>query len=207
MVIQPSELARLAAVLVLAAYFQRRDQTEPYRLHQLVIPVGLALIPALLILKEPDLGTCIFGALGGRKRHPDQRGKAPGPGHRRRRPGGGPAPGLALYEGLPEEAHLQLPGSGERSPGRGLPPHPIQDSGGLGPVHGQGLFGRHPEPAALFTRAAHRLRLFGVGRGVGLYRRHGGLVLGGGHSLPGASPPPTGPRTAKACSWWWAARP
>ncbi|MBU1451584.1 MAG: rod shape-determining protein RodA [Proteobacteria bacterium] len=60
LVIQPSELARLAVVLVLAAHFQRRDQAEPYRLHQLLVPVGLALIPALLILKEPDLGTCLL---------------------------------------------------------------------------------------------------------------------------------------------------
>lgn len=60
MVIQPSELARLAVVLVLASFFQRHDQTEPYRLHQLLLPVGLALVPALLILKEPDLGTCLL---------------------------------------------------------------------------------------------------------------------------------------------------
>ncbi|MCF8034204.1 MAG: rod shape-determining protein RodA [Desulfarculaceae bacterium] len=59
-VLQPSELARLAVVLVLAAYFQRRDQAEPYRLHQLFAPLGLALVPALLILKEPDLGTCLL---------------------------------------------------------------------------------------------------------------------------------------------------
>ncbi len=59
-VIQPSELSRLAVVLALAAYFQRRDQSEPYRLHQLWAPLLLALIPALLILKEPDLGTCLL---------------------------------------------------------------------------------------------------------------------------------------------------
>lgn len=60
LVLQPSELARLSVVLVLAAYFQRRDQAEPYRLLQLLVPVGLALLPALLILKEPDLGTCLL---------------------------------------------------------------------------------------------------------------------------------------------------
>ncbi len=60
LVIQPSELARLVVILVLAQYFQRQDQLEPYKLRQLVIPLGLALLPALLILKEPDLGTCIL---------------------------------------------------------------------------------------------------------------------------------------------------
>ncbi|MEW5914698.1 MAG: rod shape-determining protein RodA [Thermodesulfobacteriota bacterium] len=59
-VLQPSELARLAVILVLAQYFQRRDQNQPYRLYQLVLPLGLALLPALLILKEPDLGTALL---------------------------------------------------------------------------------------------------------------------------------------------------
>ncbi|MCB2228552.1 MAG: rod shape-determining protein RodA [Desulfarculaceae bacterium] len=59
-VLQPSELARLAVVLMLATYFQRRDQSEPYRLLQLLPPLGLAFVPALLILKEPDLGTCLL---------------------------------------------------------------------------------------------------------------------------------------------------
>jgi len=59
-VVQPSELARLAVILVLAQYFQRRDQNQPYRLHQLILPLGLALLPALLILKEPDLGTSLL---------------------------------------------------------------------------------------------------------------------------------------------------
>jgi rod shape determining protein RodA len=60
LVIQPSELARLTVILVLAQYFQHRDQSEPYRLRQLGIPLALALAPALLVLKEPDLGTCIL---------------------------------------------------------------------------------------------------------------------------------------------------
>ena len=35
LVVQPSELARLAVILVLSHYFHRRDQAEPYNLRQL----------------------------------------------------------------------------------------------------------------------------------------------------------------------------
>ncbi|MBI5522866.1 MAG: rod shape-determining protein RodA [Desulfarculus sp.] len=59
-VVQPSELARLAVILVLAHYFHRRDQNEPYKLRQLLAPVALVALPALLILKQPDLGTAVM---------------------------------------------------------------------------------------------------------------------------------------------------
>ncbi len=57
---QPSETARVAIILVLAQYFHRRDQDEPYALRQLLVPVGLILLPAVLILKQPDLGTALM---------------------------------------------------------------------------------------------------------------------------------------------------
>lgn len=60
LVVQPSEMARLAVILVLAWYFHRRDQDEPYNLRQLIIPLGLMLLPAVLILKQPDLGTALL---------------------------------------------------------------------------------------------------------------------------------------------------
>lgn len=59
-VVQPSELGRLAVILVLSHYFHRRDQAEPYNLRQLLVPVALTAVPALLILKEPDLGTALM---------------------------------------------------------------------------------------------------------------------------------------------------
>jgi len=53
--LQPSEFAKLAFVLVLARYLMYRDN---YRwLPGLMAPLGLALLPVLLILREPDLGT------------------------------------------------------------------------------------------------------------------------------------------------------
>ncbi len=65
LVLQPSELARIAVILVLANYFQRRDQEEPYKLRQLVFPLILLAVPAVLILKQPDLGTCMLVGLVG----------------------------------------------------------------------------------------------------------------------------------------------
>jgi rod shape-determining protein RodA len=73
---QPSELAKIAFVLALARYLQCR---ENYRsLHGLVLPLGISLVPMILILKEPDLGTALvflplffsmMYAAGARSRH------------------------------------------------------------------------------------------------------------------------------------------
>lgn len=54
---QPSELAKLAFVLALARYLMYRDNYR--RLRGLVMPLALTLLPMLLILKEPDLGTSL----------------------------------------------------------------------------------------------------------------------------------------------------
>jgi cell division protein FtsW (lipid II flippase) len=51
---EPSELMKISFILVLARYLRFRDN---YRtLHGLLTPFLLALIPAVLILKQPDLG-------------------------------------------------------------------------------------------------------------------------------------------------------
>ncbi len=53
--LQPSEFAKLAFVLVLGRYLMYRENYR--RLAGLLIPLGLATVPVLLVLKEPDLGT------------------------------------------------------------------------------------------------------------------------------------------------------
>lgn len=54
---QPSELAKLAFVAALARYLAC---AENYRhLRGLFVPLGIAVIPVLMILKEPDLGTAL----------------------------------------------------------------------------------------------------------------------------------------------------
>jgi rod shape determining protein RodA len=59
-VFQPSELAKISMVLVLAKYFGDRGGVQEYRLRDLWQPFVLILIPCGLILKEPDLGTALF---------------------------------------------------------------------------------------------------------------------------------------------------
>lgn len=60
---QPSELMKLAIPMMLAWYFQRRD-LHPNWLDLLVTGV-LILVPALLVAKQPDLGTAIILVFSG----------------------------------------------------------------------------------------------------------------------------------------------
>ena len=63
--LQPSELMKIALILALARYFAQHERKEGYRLRDLVIPAILTIVPTLLIIRQPDLGTamvmvCIF---------------------------------------------------------------------------------------------------------------------------------------------------
>lgn len=55
--LQPSEPAKLTLVIVLTSYYAKGEITKGYRLRDLVMPGILTLIPFLLILIQPDLGT------------------------------------------------------------------------------------------------------------------------------------------------------
>lgn len=57
---QPSELAKIAFVLALAWYLQRRDSLRQW--WGLILPFVMMAIPMALILKEPDLGTSLLFA-------------------------------------------------------------------------------------------------------------------------------------------------
>ncbi len=61
--LQPSELVKIAMVLVLAKFFSERGEYREYRLRDLWQPFLLTALPCFLILKEPDLGTALFLAL------------------------------------------------------------------------------------------------------------------------------------------------
>ncbi|MDI6852487.1 MAG: rod shape-determining protein RodA [Deltaproteobacteria bacterium] len=54
---QPAELVKLAVILVLARYFHKRPNFSPLKLKDLLAPLALILVPALLIIKQPDLGS------------------------------------------------------------------------------------------------------------------------------------------------------
>lgn len=55
--LQPSEVGRLAIIIILARIFGSRDSTEPLRIGDLLYPFVLVAIPVVLIARQPDLGT------------------------------------------------------------------------------------------------------------------------------------------------------
>ncbi len=59
-VFQPSELAKLSITLALARYFAEDPKRGGYGLRDLAIPGLMVLVPLLLVLKQPDLGTGIM---------------------------------------------------------------------------------------------------------------------------------------------------
>lgn len=63
--IQPSELMKIAVVLVLARYFSGLTHEEIGRPTRLFLPILVVMIPAAMVLKQPDLGTAMMLVLGG----------------------------------------------------------------------------------------------------------------------------------------------
>lgn len=55
--LQPSELAKLMLVVTLSSYYSRKEQTDGYGIKDMITPISLTLLPFLLILAQPDLGT------------------------------------------------------------------------------------------------------------------------------------------------------
>lgn len=58
--LQPSSLMNIALVLALARYFHARSDEDIARLRYLIPPVLMVLMPAALVLKQPDLGTAMM---------------------------------------------------------------------------------------------------------------------------------------------------
>jgi len=58
--IQPSEMVKVAIIIVLAKYYSRHANTKGFSLRYLVKPMLLTLIPFILIVMQPDLGTALL---------------------------------------------------------------------------------------------------------------------------------------------------
>src|SRR5579864_2434460 len=58
--LQPSEIMKIALVLALARYFHSLAPEHAGRLGQLVVPALMVVVPAALVLKQPDLGTAMM---------------------------------------------------------------------------------------------------------------------------------------------------
>jgi len=63
--IQPSEVMKLALVLALARYFHSRSLEEVRRPLWLVPPLAMTLVPAALVVRQPDLGTALLLLING----------------------------------------------------------------------------------------------------------------------------------------------
>jgi cell division protein FtsW len=54
---QPSEFAKIATIIFLAAWFARREKPDGNVLSEFIIPLAIISVPAALVLGEVDLGT------------------------------------------------------------------------------------------------------------------------------------------------------
>lgn len=63
--LQPSELMKLALVLALARYFHGGSIEDVGRIPFLIPPILMIGLPAVLIVRQPDLGTTLMLGLGG----------------------------------------------------------------------------------------------------------------------------------------------
>jgi rod shape determining protein RodA len=57
--LEPSEIAKLAVVLVMVRYLREEPPRGGWKAHEMVIPAALLALPAGLVLKQPDLGTAL----------------------------------------------------------------------------------------------------------------------------------------------------
>ena len=63
--IQPSEIMKICLVMALAKYFYNIEADNIGQIKRIVAPILMVAIPALLIFKQPDLGTAIILCLAG----------------------------------------------------------------------------------------------------------------------------------------------
>jgi rod shape determining protein RodA len=61
--LQPSELVKLAVIVMLARYYARMVRMEGLRMRELLIPLLVTSAPFFLIVRQPDLGTALLVAL------------------------------------------------------------------------------------------------------------------------------------------------
>lgn len=63
--LQPSEMMKVALALVLARYFNGFSAEKIRSPLRLMVPTALVLVPAALVLKQPDLGTALMLVISG----------------------------------------------------------------------------------------------------------------------------------------------
>ncbi len=63
--LQPSELMKIAIIVCFAKYYHRSQINEVNNIKHLIVPITILILPILLVISQPDLGTAILIALSG----------------------------------------------------------------------------------------------------------------------------------------------
>ena len=63
--LQPSELTKIALVMVLAAYYDWLPTDKTSRPLWVLVPIVIILLPTFMVLRQPDLGTALLLLMGG----------------------------------------------------------------------------------------------------------------------------------------------
>jgi rod shape determining protein RodA len=63
--LQPSEFMKIALVMALARYFHCLTDDETVQIRSLIKPIILIILPVVLVLRQPDLGTTLLIVMGG----------------------------------------------------------------------------------------------------------------------------------------------
>jgi len=58
--LQPSELMKIAVIMALARYYQYIKTDEADHITKLIVPIAIIIIPFVMVIKQPDLGTALF---------------------------------------------------------------------------------------------------------------------------------------------------
>jgi rod shape determining protein RodA len=58
--VQPSEIVKIAVIIILARYYSKHANPEGFTLRELFRPLILTMIPFALIVRQPDLGTAML---------------------------------------------------------------------------------------------------------------------------------------------------
>ena len=63
--LQPSELMKIALIIFLARYYNRRTLVDVNQLKYMILPTFALFLPVALVIIQPDLGTALLLAIGG----------------------------------------------------------------------------------------------------------------------------------------------
>ena len=63
--LQPSELMKIAIIICFAKYYHRTQVSDVNNFKNLLLPIAILILPIVLVISQPDLGTSILIALSG----------------------------------------------------------------------------------------------------------------------------------------------